>query len=147
LLIFYWLPLGGDGWGGRGSGGGLGDAKGAGKGSPGLTSDSGTQTGTGVGKDTAATAQAPAPKRQMVVELLGGPSVEGDKYYRVDGNEPPVNWATLKATMEAQKASVANIKIVITGHSISRYDPQVTVVEQTAAELEIPVLGPAKKGM
>jgi hypothetical protein len=141
LLIFYTLPLGGEGWGGRGSGGGEGDSKGSGKSSPGLTTSS---TGMSTSKGSAATDIGPSAKRQLLVDLLGGTTVKDDRCFRIDGKDPPINFKSLEEYIAMHKAEIASIKIVITEESVSRSDPLVTQVRNAAEKLGIPTLGPVE---
>jgi hypothetical protein len=140
LLVFWYVPLGGDGWGGKGSGGGAGDSKGTGKESAGPGKSPGTGKAPGSGRDTDKTDKGPPGKSTLVVEMLGPDTAQGDKCYRIDPKGPPVNWEALKTYLESHQAQIATIEIVITPTSVSRSDPLVQQLQRLAEELRIPNL-------
>jgi hypothetical protein len=135
LLVFYLVPIGGTGLGGGGSGGGLGDGQGSGKGTGTGTATTGKSA---TGLDTRATNIGTATKGILVVEMLGPGTADGDKCYRLDPKAAPVNWETLKSTIETQRPQ--SITIVITEQSVSRSDPLVEQLQQLAQKLGIPTV-------
>ena len=137
LIVFYWVHIGG--WGGLGWGGGMGDGLGTGKGSPGTGTETATGKGPGTSKDTGS--GPPLTERKtLVVQMLGPTTAEGDKCYRLDPKEPPLNWTALKSHIEANQKSIIKIEIVVTSQSVSRSDPLVEQLRQRAEELHIATL-------
>jgi hypothetical protein len=133
LIVFYLVPLGGNGWGGAGSGGGQGDGQGSGKGTQGI--GTGTTKKPDTNQDTGSTDKTSAGA--LVVEMLGPTTAEGDKCYRLDKKGPPLNWEELKAYIEMHRAKISVIEIVITEQSVSRSDRLVEQLQQLANKLDI----------
>jgi hypothetical protein len=136
LIVFYLVPIGGNGWGGAGSGGGQGDGQGPGKGTQGSGTGTTSDKKSGPGQDTGPTDKRTAST--LVVEMLGPTTAEGDKCYRLDKKSPPLNWEALKGYIEMQQARITAIEILITEQSVSRSDPLVEQLRQLAEKLMIP---------
>jgi hypothetical protein len=126
VVIFLCLPLGWGG-GGGGSGGGTGSGKGpfAGDQGNGPTALPGKAANLGPGPGNTGKEKTAAGADTLAIELLGPTTAEGDRYYNIQRQGPPVNFAAVEAFWEQTHARWARVEIVLTRTSTSENDPAV----------------------
>jgi hypothetical protein len=134
FLVFWYLPPGMGGGGGRSGGGtdkGVGpytDGKGT-----------GTATATGKGESTGKGPHTGATQREKIlsVELLGGDQVKDGKYYLIGRQDPPVDGAALQKYLEQHRQELAGVDIFLTERSVGESHLAVRQLQQMANDHQL----------
>jgi hypothetical protein len=126
ILIFLGLPLG-FGGGGGGSGGGTGMGKGQLKGDRG-TATTGSSVASefpGPANEKANQEKTPEGSETLIIEMLGPSTADGDKFYKIHRQAPPVDFGAVEAFWNQTRPRWARVEIVLTRTSTSENDPAV----------------------
>lgn len=138
----------GSGWtigGGGGEGEGKKDANPDGPGGP----DKGSPVSTEPERLPPATSRTPAPNRERVrITVLGGEAVKDQRFYLLDDDSTPRNFAEARATLAARKESAKlplGIEIQFSAeNAISQNHPAVLNLTRWAKENDVTVTFPAE---